>query len=123
MASITSWATTNLRCGGETRPTLPGCCSFSRTLQCKPKRVLRLTRIVRQADNDEREVPPPQEQEILPERREETPKPKKKDDGEVTARITGALAVLLGIAYLALVQILERRGGSLEPPPPEAYLP
>ena len=43
--------------------------------------------------------------------------------GQTTAIITGAISILFGIAYLALVQFMDMRGGELLPPPPEAYLP
>ena len=31
--------------------------------------------------------------------------------------------MLLGIAYLALVQVMDMRGAELLPPPPEAFFP
>jgi hypothetical protein len=43
--------------------------------------------------------------------------------GQTTAIITGAVAVLLGVGYLFLVQILDSRGVILVPPPPEAFDP
>eukprot|EP01018_Ginkgo_biloba_P023152 Gb_28368 [translate_table: standard] len=43
--------------------------------------------------------------------------------GQATAIITGAIAVLLGVGYLILVQILDTRGVVLQPPPPEAFEP
>lgn len=43
--------------------------------------------------------------------------------GQGTAIVTGAISVLFGIAYLVLVQLLDMRGGELQPPPPEAYIP
>ncbi|GLJ57568.1 hypothetical protein SUGI_1342940 [Cryptomeria japonica] len=43
--------------------------------------------------------------------------------GQVTAILTGAIAVLLGVGYLVLVQILDSRGIVLQPPPPEAFDP
>jgi hypothetical protein len=41
--------------------------------------------------------------------------------GQTTAIITGAIAVILGVAYLVLVQLLDSRGTNLVPPPPEAF--
>ncbi|KAH7445520.1 hypothetical protein KP509_01G012800 [Ceratopteris richardii] len=41
--------------------------------------------------------------------------------GQRTAVVTGAIAVILGVAYLVLVQLLDTRGVNLVPPPPEAY--
>jgi hypothetical protein len=43
--------------------------------------------------------------------------------GQGTAIITGAISVIFGIAYLVLVQVLDMRGGELQPPPPEAFIP
>lgn len=45
------------------------------------------------------------------------------EKGQNTARVTGAVAVLLGVAYLVLVQLLDTRGVILVPPPPEAFDP
>ena len=42
--------------------------------------------------------------------------------GQPTAIITGAISIIFGIAYLALVQFLDLRGGELQPPPPEAFM-
>lgn len=41
--------------------------------------------------------------------------------GQATAIWTGAVSLLLGVAYLALTVALDSRGGSLQPPPPEAF--
>ncbi|KAI7835584.1 hypothetical protein COHA_010506 [Chlorella ohadii] len=43
--------------------------------------------------------------------------------GQRTAIITGAISIIFGVIYLALVSFLDMRGGELLPPPPEAYLP
>jgi hypothetical protein len=43
--------------------------------------------------------------------------------GQATAVVTGAVAVLLGVAYLVLVRLLDTRGVTLIPPPPEAFDP
>ncbi len=43
--------------------------------------------------------------------------------GQATAIVTGAVAVLLGVAYLVLVRLLDTRGVTLIPPPPEAFDP
>jgi hypothetical protein len=42
--------------------------------------------------------------------------------GQGTAIVTGAISIIFGVAYLALVQALDVRGGELQPPPPEAFL-
>lgn len=42
--------------------------------------------------------------------------------GQGTAIVTGAISILFGIAYLALVQVMDMRGAELQPPPPEAFL-
>ena len=39
--------------------------------------------------------------------------------GRWVAVITGALSVLIGVAYLVLITVLDSRG-PLQPPPPEA---
>ncbi|KAK9807244.1 hypothetical protein WJX73_001715 [Symbiochloris irregularis] len=41
--------------------------------------------------------------------------------GQGTAIVTGAISLILGIAYLAFVSFVDSRGGGLQPPPPEAY--
>eukprot|EP00897_Mesotaenium_endlicherianum_P007620 jgi/Mesen1/6887/ME000353S05911 len=46
---------------------------------------------------------------------------KELEKGQGTAIVTGAIAVLLGVGYLVLVQILDTRGTTLIPPPPEAF--
>jgi len=43
--------------------------------------------------------------------------------GQATAVVTGAVAVLLGVAYLVLVRLLDTQGVTLIPPPPEAFDP
>ena len=48
--------------------------------------------------------------------------PKGLAKGQGTAIVTGAISILFGIAYLALVQMMDMRGGELQPPPPEAFL-
>jgi hypothetical protein len=42
--------------------------------------------------------------------------------GQGTAIVTGVISIIFGIAYLALVQVMDMRGGELQPPPPEAFL-
>lgn len=43
--------------------------------------------------------------------------------GQGTAIVTGAISVIFGVAYLALVYVMDMRGGEMLPPPPEAFLP
>ena len=43
--------------------------------------------------------------------------------GQGTAIVTGVISAGLGIAYLALVWVMDQRGGQLLPPPPEAFIP
>jgi hypothetical protein len=43
--------------------------------------------------------------------------------GQGTAIVTGAISAILGIGYLALVWLMDSRGGQLLPPPPEAFIP
>lgn len=40
--------------------------------------------------------------------------------GQLTAILTGAISLVLGIAYLAFVFYVDSQGGQLKPPPPEA---
>ena len=48
------------------------------------------------------------------------PKPPLKDSrGKWVAILTGALSILIGVAYLVLITVLDSRGPLL-PPPPEA---
>lgn len=43
--------------------------------------------------------------------------------GQGTAIVTGAISLILGVAYIALTIALDSRGGgSLQPPPPEAFM-
>lgn len=44
-------------------------------------------------------------------------------EGQGTAVVTGAISAVLGIGYLALVWLMDSRGGQMMPPPPEAFLP
>ncbi|KAJ7519760.1 hypothetical protein O6H91_20G054700 [Diphasiastrum complanatum] len=46
-----------------------------------------------------------------------------KEKGQATAIVTGVIAVLLGLGYLLVVQLLDTRGVILIPPPPEAFEP
>ncbi|GFR46839.1 hypothetical protein Agub_g8477 [Astrephomene gubernaculifera] len=43
--------------------------------------------------------------------------------GQGTAIVTGAISAILGLGYLVLVWLIDSRGGQLQPPPPEAFLP
>ncbi|GBF98611.1 hypothetical protein Rsub_10800 [Raphidocelis subcapitata] len=43
--------------------------------------------------------------------------------GQGTAIVTGAISVVFGVAYLALVYVMDMRGGEMLPPPPEAFIP
>jgi hypothetical protein len=45
-----------------------------------------------------------------------------REEGSTTALVTGAISVVIGLAYLALVAALNNRG-ELLPPPPEAFGP
>ena len=48
------------------------------------------------------------------------PKPPQSDSsGRWVAILTGALSILIGVAYLVLITVLDSRG-PLQPPPPEA---
>ena len=48
------------------------------------------------------------------------PKPPPSDRrGKWVAILTGALSILIGVAYLVLITVLDSRG-PLQPPPPEA---
>lgn len=50
------------------------------------------------------------------------PKPPLKDPrGRWVAIFTGALSILIGVAYLVLITVLDSRG-PLQPPPPEALV-
>mmetsp|Transcript_26410 Transcript_26410/g.57612 ORF Transcript_26410/g.57612 Transcript_26410/m.57612 type:complete len:120 (-) Transcript_26410:376-735(-) len=55
------------------------------------------------------------------------PTPEKKplvlEKGQGTAIVTGAVSVIFGVAYLVVVFLLDSRGGELQPPPPEAFIP
>ena len=44
------------------------------------------------------------------------------EKGQRTAVLTGAISIFLGVAWLAIVFLLDSRGNTLEPPPPEAFL-
>jgi hypothetical protein len=43
--------------------------------------------------------------------------------GQGTAIWTGAVSIILGLAYFALTIVLDSRGDTMLPPPPEAFLP
>ena len=45
--------------------------------------------------------------------------PSKDSRGRWVAILTGALSILIGVAYLVLITVLDSRG-PLQPPPPEA---
>jgi hypothetical protein len=44
-------------------------------------------------------------------------------EGQGTAIVTGAISIIFGLAYFALVYVMDMRGGEMVPAPPEAYLP
>lgn len=44
-------------------------------------------------------------------------------EGDDVAIITGGISVIFGVLYLGLVYVMEGRGGTLLPPPPEAFIP
>lgn len=37
------------------------------------------------------------------------------------AVVTGGISIVFGLAYLALVYLMDSRGGQMQPPPPEAF--
>jgi hypothetical protein len=43
--------------------------------------------------------------------------------GQGTAIVTGVISIIFGVAYLALVYVMDTRGGQMLPPPPEAFIP
>jgi hypothetical protein len=47
------------------------------------------------------------------------PRPANDRRGRWVAILTGALSILIGVAYLVLITVLDSRG-PLQPPPPEA---
>jgi len=47
--------------------------------------------------------------------------PSKDSRGRWVAILTGALSILIGVAYLVLITVLDSRG-PLQPPPPEALV-
>ena len=47
------------------------------------------------------------------------PRPANDRPGRWVAILTGALSILIGVAYLVLITVLDSRG-PLQPPPPEA---
>jgi len=51
-----------------------------------------------------------------------TPVKSPREEGSTTALVTGAISVIIGVAYLALVAAMNNRG-ELLPPPPEAFGP
>jgi hypothetical protein len=53
---------------------------------------------------------------------EKEPTPRGLQPGQGTAIVTGAISLILGIAYIALSIALDSRGGALQPPPPEAFM-
>jgi hypothetical protein len=75
----------------------------------------------------EQQTPPPQPLEQPPTQ----PQPQASADGKPlilqqgqgTAIITGAISIVFGVAYLALVLLMDWRGGEMLPPPPEAFGP
>jgi len=42
--------------------------------------------------------------------------------GQGMAVVTGGISILFGVAYLALVYLMDSRGGQMQPPPPEAFM-
>jgi hypothetical protein len=44
-------------------------------------------------------------------------------EGQGTAIVTGGISLIFGLAYFALVYVMDMRGGEMLPPPPEAFLP
>jgi len=41
--------------------------------------------------------------------------------GQRTAVFTGVISIILGVVYLAITVLLDSRGSTLQPPPPEAF--
>jgi hypothetical protein len=66
-------------------------------------------------------APPQQQQPQQPQQPQQQPPLMAKGSG--TAMWTGAVSIVCGVAYLALVFLLDSRGGQMLPPPPEAFLP
>mmetsp|Transcript_24875 Transcript_24875/g.67731 ORF Transcript_24875/g.67731 Transcript_24875/m.67731 type:complete len:127 (-) Transcript_24875:879-1259(-) len=54
---------------------------------------------------------------------QEADKPLILQSGQGTAIVTGSISIIFGVAYLALVFLMDWRGGEMLPPPPEAFGP
>jgi hypothetical protein len=64
---------------------------------------------------------PPSEAQEAVVREEEVERSTGLKPGQGTAIVTGAISVILGVAYIALTILLDSRG-ELLPPPPEAFM-
>ncbi|WPT12687.1 hypothetical protein PSENEW3_00002531 [Picochlorum sp. SENEW3] len=79
------------------------------------KRLLPST-VVQMSDSGDQPDARPQEEAEIPEAQQKKGLAK----GQGTAIVTGVISIVFGLAYLALVQVMDMRGGELQPPPPEA---
>ena len=74
--------------------------------------------VVQMSDSGEQPDARPQEETEIPEAQKKGGLAK----GQGTAIVTGVISIVFGLAYLALVQVMDMRGGELQPPPPEAFM-
>eukprot|EP00889_Picochlorum_renovo_P007121 jgi/Picre1/34151/NNA_001626.t1 len=81
------------------------------------KRLLPST-VVQMSDSGDQPDARPQEETEIPEAQQKKGLAK----GQGTAIVTGVISIVFGLAYLALVQVMDMRGGELQPPPPEAFM-
>lgn len=78
--------------------------------------------MARRAEPENEASPPPSPPGTPPPTPPPAPVKSPREEGSTTALVTGAISVVIGIAYLALVAALNNRG-ELLPPPPEAFGP
>ena len=78
--------------------------------------------VARRAEPENEASPPPSPPGTPPPTPPPAPVKSPREEGSTTALVTGAISVVIGIAYLALVAALNNRG-ELLPPPPEAFGP
>jgi hypothetical protein len=86
--------------------------------QCHGMRII----VAKASSNDEEGGPVPSDAPNTQQVKSEPPSSGGLAKGQGTAIVTGAISIIFGIAYLALVQVMDMRGGELQPPPPEAFM-
>ncbi|KAF5829984.1 hypothetical protein DUNSADRAFT_15204 [Dunaliella salina] len=102
-----------------TATALPSQTVFQRTSSRSARLQCRASEEPPKTEQPKPQAPPPP----TAAQQQEADKPLILQSGQGTAIVTGSISIIFGVAYLALVFLMDWRGGEMMPPPPEAFGP